>query len=146
MRTCRLVGAPLVAILASASAANLPTQSIEVRDPSVIAFVPSELDGSQDEGSIEAVAHLRFAVEDTIKCLRPKRLTVHFYYADRISLRNGKANDLLQVHQLGQGVGAILVEPGRRAQVIYSVEGPSTLLYLLPQAAAKYWGGRSCDE
>lgn len=146
MRTLLLLAALLLDACAPAIAITPKTQQVDVRARSIIAFAPSELKDSQEEGAIEAVAHLRFAVEDTYKCLQPMKLSVSIYFADRIALRTGKSRDLLQVHQLGQAVGAVIVEPGRKPEVIYSTDGPSTLQYLLPQAAAKYWGIKACEQ
>ena len=117
-----------------------------MREHTIIAFVPSELEGARDDGSIEAAAHLSYAVQDTYKCLQPMKLSIKFLYTDRVALRNGKNSEVLQVHQLGQAVGAVLVEPNRKAQTVFSVDGPSTLQYLLPQAASKYWQVKACEQ
>lgn len=146
MKTLLLIAALSLAPCAAAVAAGLRTQQVDVLTRSIIAFAPSDMKGSQEEGAAEAVAHLRFAVEDTYQCLQPMKLHVSFHYADRIAVRTGKRRELLQVHQLGQAVGAVIVEPGRRPQVIYSTDGPSTLQYLLPQAAAAYWGITACEQ
>jgi hypothetical protein len=146
MRTLMLLAALLPALWPTAIAATPKTQQVEVRARSIIAFAPSELKDSDEDGAMEAVAHLRFAVEDTYRCLQPMKLSVSFYYADRIALRTGKTRELLQVHKLGQAVGAIIVEPGRKPEVIYSTDGPSTLQQLLPQAAARYWATKACEQ
>lgn len=73
-------------------------------------------------------------------------VSVKFLYADRVALRNGSSSEVLEVHRMGQAVGAILVEPTRRSQTVFSVDGPSTLQYLLPQAASKYWGIQACEQ
>jgi hypothetical protein len=146
MRPLPLLSALILCMCSNAVAKTLKTQPVEVRSRSIIAFAPTELEGSVNEGAIEAVAHLRFAVEDTFKCLQPMKLSLRFYFADRIALRTANGSELLQVHKLGQAVGAVIVEPGRKPQVIYSVEGPSTLQHLLPNAAAKYWGIKACVQ
>ena len=146
MRPFSLLPALTLCMGSHAFGQALKTQPVDVRSRAIIAFAPSELRDSQADGAIEAVAHLRFAVEDTFKCLQPMKLSLSFYYADRIALRTAKGRELLQVHKLGQAVGAVIVEPGRRPEVIYSVEGPSTLQHLLPNAAAKYWGIKACEQ
>lgn len=138
---------PLILGLSTvATAKPIKTQSVEVKSRTIVAFAPPELNGSKDEGAVEALAHLRFAIEDTYKCLQPMKLSIQFHFTDRIVLRNGKSNDVLQVHKLGQAVGAVIAEPGRKPQVVYSVDGPSTLQFLLPQAAAKYWAIKGCEQ
>lgn len=146
MRPATLLPLSLAILCSGLSAKTLKTESVEVRDRTIIAFVPPELKKAQDDGSIEAAAHLSYAVEDTYKCLQPMKLSVKFLYADRVALRNGSNSEVLQVHRMGQAVGAILIEPGRKALAIYSVEGPSTLQYLLPQAASKYWLTKACEQ
>lgn len=129
-----------------ATGAERVTKSVAVKRPMIVAFVPSEFEKSEDHGADEAAAHLRFAVEDTYKCLSPKKLDVTLLYADRITLKNGRSSETIPVHTLGQSVGALLVEPGRSATVVFSVEGPSTLTYLLPRAASKYWNAKACEQ
>jgi hypothetical protein len=146
MRTLLLLAALPLVLWPPAFATTPKTQQVEVRARSIIAFAPSKLKDSKEDGAVEAVAHLRFAVEDTYRCLQPMKLSVSFFYADRIALRTGKTSEILQVHQLGQAVGAVIVEPGRKPEVIYSTDGPSTLQLLLPQAAAKYWGLKACEQ
>ena len=137
----------LLAFLCSGiGAKTLKTETIVVRERTIVAFVPPEVRTARDDGSINAAAHLSYAVEDTLKCLQPMKLSVKFLYADRIALRNGGNLEVLQVHQMGQAVGAFLIEPGRKAQTIYSVAGPSTLQYLLPRAASKYWLVKACKQ
>ena len=128
------------------NAGSFKTEAVEVHDRVIIAFVPLSFKAAADDGAIEGAAHLRFAVEDTYKCLQPMKVLVKFLYADRVSVRNGVKSQVLLVHGMGQAVGAILVEPGRKAVVVFSVDGPSTLQYLLPQAAAKYWQVKACEQ
>lgn len=143
-----IIAGLLFAICASTVPAAQPPKvaTVDVHDRMIIAFVPSDFQGADDDGSIEGAAHLRFAVEDTYKCLQPARVSVAFLYADRVSLRNGANSEMLEVTNMGQAVGAILVEPGRMAQVVFSVDGPSTLQYLLPQAASRYWDVEGCKQ
>lgn len=131
---------------ASTAAPQLHTEVVRITGPTIVAFVPSEFKDSQEESSIEGSAHLRFAVEDTLKFLKPRQPQVHLLYAEVVSVQNGAASERIAAHRLGQSVGALLVEPGRKSKVVYSVDGPSTLLYLLPQAAYGYWGAKGCEQ
>ena len=139
---------PLLVLSGMSAAARATTEeAVQVRDRTIIAFLPPEVREAKDDGSIEAGAHLSYAVEDTYKCLQPMKLTIRLLYADRVKLLdNKKKSEVLDVSKMGQAVGAILVEPGRKPQVTYSVEGPSTLQYLLPQAASKYWRVKACEQ
>jgi hypothetical protein len=117
-----------------------------ISGPTVIAFVPSEVQGQEDDGSTEGIAHTRFALQDTAKCLGSKKVKFQFLFVDRLVVRNGSKRTTFEVGQLGQGFGAVLVEPGRPAKVVYSVDGPSTLQFLLPQAAFEYWHVQACKD
>jgi hypothetical protein len=114
--------------------------------PTIIAFAPSEVEGQKDDGSIEGVAHTQFAMQDTAKCLSPKKVTFQFWFADRLVVRTGNKTTTFEVGKLGQGFGAILIEPGRPPKVVYSTDGPSTLQFLLPQAAFELWHAKGCKD
>lgn len=142
----------IVTVMASSAftcvlaAPKVATKTVHVKEATIVAFAPSLLIGSDAQGAQEAVAHLRFAVDDTYKCLHPKKVRVILLYADRLLLRNGAASETIEVHKLGQAVGATIVEPGRRSQTVHSVDGPSNLQHLLPQAAYEYWQVPPCKQ
>ena len=118
----------------------------KISGPTIIAFVPSEVQGQKDDGAIEGVAHTNFALQDTAKCLGSKKVEFQFLFVDRLVVRNGTTRTTFEVGQMGQGFGAILVEPGRPAKVVYSEDGPSTLQFLLPRAAFEYWHAQACKD
>ena len=132
--------------LSAIAAPNLKVVKIQIRERSIFAFVPPEVKGSKEDGDIEAAAHLGFAIQDTLKCLQPMKPKVKYLYADKIILKNGTNSQFIDVHNLGQAVGAVLVEPGKKAQTVYSVDGPSTLIFLLPKAASEYWHVKACEQ
>jgi hypothetical protein len=147
--TISVVALSLLLLLASLSVEAGPasvTKSISVSKPTLIAFMPPSLLSSTEDGDSEAVAHLQFAVEDTVKCVRPKHLKVIFAYADIVALHNGSRSESVPVYKLGQAIGAILVEPRRRAHVVSEEDGPSMLQQLLPMGAFKYWRARGCQQ
>lgn len=114
--------------------------------PTIIAFAPSEVEGQKDDGAIEGVAHTQFALQDTAKCLSPKKVAFQFWFADRLVVRTGNKTTTFDVGKLGQGFGAILIEPGRPPKIVYSTDGPSTLQFLLPQAAFELWHAKGCKD
>lgn len=143
----------LTAILASApylgsaqAGPRAPVQTVQVTGPVVVGFAPLEVRGQKDEGSIEGVAHANFALQDTAKCLRPKKVKIEFWFADTIVLVDGGRRATFATSKMGQGFGAILVEPGRKAKVVFSEQGPSTLQWLLPTAAFEYWNAPGCKD
>ena len=119
---------------------------VKISRPTIIAFVPSEVQGQKDDGAIEGVAHTQFALQDTAKCLGSKTVKFQFLFVDRLVVRDGTKHTTFEVGQLGQGFGAILVEQGRPAKVVYSEDGPSTLQFLLPRAAFEYWHAQACKD
>jgi hypothetical protein len=141
-----LAAMALIALADVALPAPRHVESVRVTGPTLVAFFPYEFKDSNDEGAIEGAAHLGFAIEDTIKCLQPKKVKVYFLYADVVVLTGTHVQERFAVHRLGQGVGAVLVEPSQKGKVVFSVEGPSTLQFLLPQAAAQYWNAAACRE
>lgn len=129
----------------AASAAEI-SRTFEIDSATLIVFAPPFAEKATDEGSMEAVAHLQFAAEDTQRCMRPKKLKVALLYADVIVIRNGAATESLAVHDRGQALGGILVAPGRKAKLVVSQIGPSTLQQLLPEAAAEYFRAAGCKN
>jgi hypothetical protein len=134
----------VVATFSVSATAEPVVRTVPVAGPTIIAFVPSEVRDQKDEGSIEGVAHVQFAMQDTAKCLGTKQVKFEFEFADTIVLKSGNQSTTIQVGSLGQGFGAVLAEPGRQAKVVFTEIGPSTLLYLLPRAAAEYWHVEAC--
>ena len=135
-----------VSLQLAEAAPRLVQKKTTVSGPTVIAFAPSEVEGQKDDGSVEGVAHTQYAMQDTAKCLRPKKVAFQFWFADRLVVRSGKMTTTFEVGKLGQGFGAILIEPGRPPKVVYSTDGPSTLQFLLPQAAFELWHVKGCKD
>ena len=135
-----------VSLHVDAATPRLVLKETTVSGPTIIAFAPSEVEGQKDDGSIEGVAHTQYAMQDTAKCLRPKKVAFQFWYADRLVVRSGTKTTSFEVGKLGQGFGAILIEPGRKTKVVYSKDGPSTLQFLLPQAAFELWHAEGCKD
>ena len=135
-----------VSIHVAAATPRLVEKKTTVSGPTIIAFAPSEVEGQKDDGSIEGVAHTQYAMQDTAKCLSPKKVAFQFWFADRLVVLSGNKTTTFEVGKLGQGFGAILIEPGRSPKVVYSIDGPSTLQYLLPQAAFELWHAKGCKD
>ena len=142
----RLALALLISLQVAEATPRLIQKKITVSGPTIIAFVPSEVQGQKDDGSIEGVAHTQFALQDTAKCLSPKKVNFQFWFVDRLVIRVGDRTTTFEVGKLGQGFGAILIDPGRPPKVVYSTDGPSTLQYLLPHAAFELWHAKGCKD
>ena len=112
----------------------------------IIGYAPPDTQSQNDDGSIEGVAHTRFALDDTEACLGQGKVKFELVFADQIIVVDGEQKFAFQVSKLGQGFGAVLAEPGREPKVVFSEEGPSTLQYLVPNAASAYWGEPRCKQ
>jgi hypothetical protein len=142
------VAALLVAGMGQISLAQpsvpMVVKSVQIKGSTIVAFLPPAVESQRDEADIEALAHVRFALADAIKCLAPRRVVVELVFADKVVLRERRSAQSMSVAQLGQGVGAVLVEPGRKPQEVFTEIGPSTLLHLLPNAVDRYWDAPAC--
>lgn len=135
-----------VSLHVAAATLRLVDKKTTLSGPAIIVFAPSELEGQKDDGAIQGVAHMHYAMEDTAKCLSPKKVTFQFWFADHLIVRIGDKITTFEVGKLGQGFGAVLIEPGLPPKVVYSTEGPSTLQFLLPQAAFELWHIKVCKK
>lgn len=111
----------------------------------IVAFAPTDSLGAQDDGSSEGVAHTRFALEDTQRCLGTREVEYRLIFADRLKVGGSGPQADYRGRQLGQGFGAVLVRPGHPPQLVVARDGPSTLKELLPRAAAKVWEESACE-
>jgi len=118
---------------------------VVITAPTLIAFAKPGLRDARDEASSEALAHLAFAVEDTKRCALPEHAKVEIIYADIFIVRNGAMTQAFSTSANGHELGAVLVEPGRKARLVIAEVGPSALVQMLPEAAAKYWNLPSCE-
>jgi|GEM_PF-4365129 len=110
----------------------------------IVAFAPTDTLRASDDGAIEGIAHARFALEDTLKCLGTRNIDYRFIFADRLQVVAGGVQADYRGRQLGQGFGAVLVAPGQAPRLVVSRDGPSLLQQSLPQAAGALWGESAC--
>ncbi|WP_146165783.1 hypothetical protein [Stenotrophomonas panacihumi] len=141
-----MVASLLVSLWVQSSSAAEVTRRVLIQGPTIVAFAPPSVETATDEGAAEAIAHLQFALDDVSKCASSKhvKIKVVFVYADAIEMRDSGTTRALAVNRLGQGIGGVLVAPGRQAHVVASREGPSMLQELLPEAVSAYWGIEAC--
>jgi hypothetical protein len=140
----------LLIVLASlpirASAQARSDVVIDVTGPLVIGFFPpfTKTEESED-GVIEGLAHMRFALDDIAECIADTSTTYRLDVTRSIVLRDGKRVQRVTLpRDWGHAVGIILVAPGRSRRTVFAPEGPSTLIQLGPAAAAEYFGKPAC--
>jgi hypothetical protein len=122
--------------------------AIAVTGPLVIGFFPpttqTEMDDA-DSGFSEAIAHVCFALEDINKCLAALRPTIRLELTRSITLQGAKKSFTIPLATDWQhSIGVILASPDKKPQIVYAEAGPSTLLYLGPDAAAEYFRVPAC--
>jgi hypothetical protein len=122
------------------------SKTVAVIGPTIIAVLPPQVQHQRDPGDTEAAAHVQFALEDSTTCLGTRRMTTELVFADQVVIRDQASTHTIPIKDLGQGVGAVLVEPGRKATVVHTKVGPSALRHLLLGAAADYWGEQACSQ
>ena len=114
-----------------------------ITGPTLLAFLPPDARDATREGAAEARSHLRFALADTQRCLGAKPVRLETVFADRLLLRDADRVQVFTPDPMGLGMGAVLIEPGRRGSMVQSLVGAS-LPYQLQQAAFDYWRVPAC--
>jgi hypothetical protein len=138
--------------VAFTSVANDSTESqavvISVTGPTVIGFFPPTTQAQMDDvdsGFSEGIADVRFALEDINKCLALIRPTIRLELTRSITLKSGKGSFTIPLGTDWQhSIGVILASRDKKPQIVYAEAGPSTLLYLGPDAAAEYFRIPGC--
>jgi hypothetical protein len=141
----------LIATLATLpSVAAEAVTTVVVTGPTAIGFFPpvskEEID-SDDGGIREGTSHVAFALEDLQKCLAPLKLATSLEFTRAITIKVGAT-----VHRMkfasdsAHAVGIVLAVPGKAPEVVYATAGPSSLLYLAPQVAWKYFSEPNCKR
>ena len=125
---------------------DLETAYIDVEKGAVIAFLPTSLRSAQDQDADAAPAHVRAAIDKTMRCLGEKSVSYHSVVADRVVIRwlgGEEAFDIVQVSPL---VGALLFRPGSNPRILFAGAGPAALGQMLPFAASQYFGKKCIGE
>ena len=124
MHAEHLVSAMLLALLIANANAKDSVAIVEVSGPTIVAFLPAGTDKRNDGGSREAIAHVRFALADTRKCLGKYRATLMLVFADAVILKTRSSSSrTIQLTDKGQGVGAILLFRDRMPKYIVANHG-----------------------
>ncbi|WP_418320000.1 hypothetical protein [Piscinibacter sakaiensis] len=130
----------------AAPAVALAETRIDLGGPTLVAFLPPDAQQPGVEGAAEAVAHVGFAMADTRQCLGDKPVSMTTVFADRLTINEGGNLRTIELDRLGQGIGAVLAEPGRADHIVKVEVGASSLSHLLPQAAFDYWQQAACKR
>lgn len=98
-------------------------------------------------GASEGIAHVRFALEDTKKCLEASgiNVVVELVLANEIEFES--TSEKIQVEipkEWPKSVGIYMLRPNLKPEVVYAQAGPSSLTVLAPETARKYFGATAC--
>ena len=127
----------------------LTPEAPKISGATLVGFFPpvtqQELDSPQT-GTSEGLAHLQFAISDTIACLGDLDLSVRIDTTKTVVLDiDGEVRRYPIPVEPGKSVGAYLAAAGREPLVVYATAGPSSLQILLPNAAAQYFDVPECE-
>ncbi len=100
---------------ATSSGSVSGARGIEVAGPSVIGYFPAvpETELNSDAALGSALEHLEMALEACQACFGPKGVRVQTVVADQIAIVDGDHVQTIVPSRQPEGIGAILVAPGR---------------------------------
>jgi hypothetical protein len=122
--------------------------TVNVTGPVILGFFPPYSESEEKEdGIIEGIAHVRFALEDIDRCFGDGAAIYRLDVTKSVTLRAGGRVERIRIpDDWAHSVGIILVRPGRRSRTVYATDGPSTLQWLGPQAAGEYFDAPRCSR
>jgi hypothetical protein len=145
----------LVVSLSGAQAVEPPESSapeIRVSGPVVIGYFPPMDQGELDDpnsGVGEGVAHVRFALADTLRCINESGIEAsgEFVMGSSISAVMHNDKKLISLpRNWPASAGIILFHPEKAPKHVPAQAGPSSLLVLGPDAALDFYGANSCEK
>jgi hypothetical protein len=148
-----LACAALVAVAAGCTyKGNEPTTAprakrVVVARSSIVGFFPAvtEQQLETDAGIASALEHWEWALENAQGCFGPKGIHVQAVVADAIRIESdGRAIEIAPRLGTAPDIGYYLITPGRAPALVKPRAGPSSLLHLLPEAAAAYFAVPEC--
>jgi hypothetical protein len=123
------------------------TTVVRVDRPTVIVFAPPQwaLDSKSDEGTLETIAHVRFAVDDVNRCKGTSRIAVGMVFADRLEVTlDGRRKVIDLSRKFPDSAGAYLLRPGKKPCAISTPRDTAFLGDLLSQAVGEFFDVPRC--
>lgn len=133
-------------------AAPVNVATVVVKGPLIVGFFPPVTQAEMEDpntGTSEGIAHVRFALEDTLKCLKASGVsaTAQLELATTlIVMDKGKTRRILLPTSWPGAAGAYLFMPGKEPQAVFAQAGPSSLVVLVPKAAAHFYAASACTS
>jgi len=104
----------------------------------------AELDSDAALGS--ALEHLEMALEACDACFGARGVLTQTVVADHIAIVDGDHVQTVVPTRESDGIGAILVAPGRAGRIVDASRSPSSLIFYVPAAASEYFGLSACGS
>jgi hypothetical protein len=152
--TTLVVAATIVATRTTALAAKdiasrraKTTVVVEVHRPTVIVFMPSQwaLDAKSDEGAVEEIAHVRFAVDDVNKCKGTTAIAVRMVFADRLALSLAGHRTVIDLsRKFPDSAGAYLLKLGKKPRALATPKDTAGLGDILSRAVGEFFDVPGC--
>ena len=135
-------------VSATAADRDTPEHVTVITGPTVIGFASAALVALADTAAYasSAIAHMQFALADVAGCLVSLDPVIEQKFADVLVWESaGERSQLNLSGELSEQLGVLLVSPGVAPQVIDASMGPSSLPYLVSNAAADYFQVPGCQ-
>jgi hypothetical protein len=115
-----------------------------------VGFFPAvpEKDIEKAKSLAEALNHLEWAMDNTLKCLQESGMKVDsqiVFGRSFVLVRNGKRKTVA-LPSSPEDIGVYLLSPGKEPVVVTAPVGPSALIMMVPDAAARFFGALTCKE
>ncbi len=124
---------------------------VPLTGPRLVGFFPAvtqrEID--KDQGLSEGLNHLKWAMDDTLKCLRQSGIKAEaqiIFGRSFVVMRDGKRKRITPPGSQPEEIGVYLLSPGKEPVAITAAVGPSALIMMVPDAAAGFFGAPACKE
>ncbi len=126
--------------------------SVKVDGPVIVGYFPRVSEKDMDDhnsGASEGLAHVRFALEDTLKCLKAAGISARaqLEMTSMLAVTEGTTTKKIKLPTTWPSAsGVYLFRPGKMPHRVPAQLGPSSLIMLAPQAAAEFFQAPTCRE
>jgi hypothetical protein len=119
-----------------------------ITGPTIIGLLPKATQAEIDDhetGVGEGMAHISFALEDTVKCLAASGINAEAEMDDHSWARMAMGGRTYP-HPPVEAIGALLLLPGKEPVFVSGEDGPSFLMLRLPKAAGEFFPAVACTK
>ena len=103
------------------------------------------LESKSDQGAVEKIAHVRFAVDDVNRCKGATRIAIRMVFADRLALTlDGRRTAIDLSHKFPDSAGAYLLRSGKKPCAIATPNDTASLGDILSEAVGEFFEVPGC--